>query len=425
MDKLLITGGKRLKGTIPISGAKNAALPLMCAALLSGEPLTLENVPDLADVFTLAELLRTLGVTVDKARVAAAHRLTLNARSVAHVLAPYDMVRKMRASILVLGPLAARFGRGRISLPGGCAIGNRPVDIHLIGLEKLGAAIALKDGYIEARAPRGRLKGAVVALPFPSVGATENVMMAATLARGKTVLHNAAREPEIADLAACLNAMGAKISGAGSKTIRIAGVEGLKGATHAIMPDRIEAASYAAAAAITGGDLVLAGAQPADWGKVLDAFEKTGVEIEKRKDGVRIRNGRGRLKPLRLATKPFPGFATDMQAQFMALLSLASGTSVISETIFENRFMHVPELKRMGADIVTVGPKAVIRGVPLLKAAPVMATDLRASMCLVLAALGAQGTTAINRVYHLDRGYEHLERKLANVGAAIERAQAS
>jgi UDP-N-acetylglucosamine 1-carboxyvinyltransferase len=424
MDKLLITGGRRLSGTIPISGAKNAALPLMCAALLTEKTLTLEHVPDLADVLTLAGLLKTLGVAVDKTRVAAAHRVTLNAKALGDALAPYDLVRKMRASILVLGPLVARFGAGKISLPGGCAIGNRPVDLHLLGLEQLGAAIELREGYVEARARKGRLQGATVALPFPSVGATENLMMAATLAKGKTTLRNAAREPEIADLAVCLNAMGARITGTGTKTIVIEGVEGLTGATHPIMPDRIETGSYAAAAAITGGDLFLEGACADLLGGVSQAFEKTGVELEAAKGGLRVRNGHGRLKPLRLATKPYPGFATDMQAQFMALLSLASGTSVITETIFENRFMHVPELNRMGADISTEGAKATIRGVAKLKAAPVMATDLRASMCLVLAALAAEGVTEINRVYHLDRGYEHLERKLGAVGAKIERASA-
>lgn len=424
MDKLLITGGKRLKGKIAISGAKNSALPLMCAALLSQDSLTLENVPDLADVATLAELLQSLGVAITPSRNRTAKTLQLNPQELTDVVAPYDVVRKMRASILVLGPLVARFGRGKISLPGGCAIGNRPVDLHLSGLEQLGATVSLEEGYIEVTARKGRLKGATITLPFASVGATENLIMASVVAKGNTILNNVAREPEIADLVTCLNAMGAKISGVGTKTLRIKGVESLGSALHTIMPDRIEAASYAVAAAITGGEITLLGAQLHDWGKVAEAFERTGVAIEQCPEGVHVTNTHKRMRPLRLATKPYPGFATDMQAQFMALLCLARGTSVITENIFENRFMHVPELSRMGAIIETDGTRAIIRGTDALKAAPVMATDLRASMCLVLAALAAEGTTELSRIYHLDRGYEHLETKLANVGAAIKRTPA-
>lgn len=424
MDKLHITGGRPLKGEIPVSGAKNSALPLMCAALLSQETLTLENVPNLADVLTLIELLQSLGVAIKTTKNKSAKTLQLNPRDVTEVLAPYDVVRKMRASILVLGPLVARFGRGKISLPGGCAIGNRPVDLHLSGLEQLGATISLEEGYIEVVARKGRLGGATITLPFPSVGATENLIMASVLARGNTVLNNAAREPEIADLVTCLNTMGAKISGTGTKTLRIKGVEGLESAHHTIMPDRIEAASYAVAAAITGGDITLLGAHLKDWGRAVEAFNQAGVAVETCSGGVRVTNKRKRMKSLRLTTKPYPGFATDMQAQFMSLLCLAQGTSVITENIFENRFMHVPELNRMGADIEIDGTRAIIHGTDAIKAAPVMATDLRASMCLVLAALAAEGTTELSRIYHLDRGYEHLEAKLANVGAKIKRVSA-
>ncbi len=422
MDRLLIEGGKRLSGTIRISGAKNAALPLMCAALLTGDRLTLTNVPDLADIFTLSQLLSSIGVKVDKTHVADSHTLSLQADDLQDTLAPYDMVRKMRASILVLGPLVTRFGVGKISLPGGCAIGNRPVDLHLSGFEAMGAKITLQDGYVEAKAPRSGLKGAAYRFPFVSVGATENLMMAAALARGKTVLENAAREPEIPDLASCLNAMGAKITGAGTRRIEIEGVKELTGASHPVLPDRIETGSYAVAALITGGRLFLENARAELLGAVLPAFEKAGGTVEKKDGGLLVHNGRGRPRAFDIVTKPFPGFATDMQAQFMALLALADGRSRISETIFENRFMHVPELRRMGARIETEGGVAVIDGVKALKAAPVMATDLRASMCLVLAGLAAKGETVLNRVYHLDRGYEHLETKLNAVGAKIRRA---
>lgn len=421
MDSLIINGGKRLKGTIRISGAKNAALPLMCASLLTADKLEILNVPDLADIFTLSRLLSTIGVKVDKTHVADSHTLSLQADDLSDVVAPYDMVRKMRASILVLGPLLARFGEGKISLPGGCAIGNRPVDLHLSGFEAMGAKITLEEGYVEAKAPKGGLTGATFKFPFVSVGATENLLMAASLANGITVLENAAREPEIVDLANCLNAMGAKISGAGTNRIKIEGVSTLKGASHPVLPDRIETGSYAVAALITGGELFLKNASADLLGDVLPAFLGAGGTVEELDGGLLVHNGQGRPKAMDITTKPFPGFATDMQAQFMALLATADGTSKISETIFENRFMHVPELNRMGAHIETEGGVATIHGVSELKGAPVMATDLRASMCLVLAALAAEGETVLSRVYHLDRGYEHLEEKLNAVGADIKR----
>ena len=389
MDSLIINGGKRLKGTIRISGAKNAALPLMCASLLTADKLEILNVPDLADIFTLSRLLSTIGVKVDKTHVADSHTLSLQADDLSDVVAPYDMVRKMRASILVLGPLLARFGEGKISLPGGCAIGNRPVDLHLSGFEAMGAKITLEEGYVEAKAPKGGLTGATFKFPFVSVGATENLLMAASLANGITVLENAAREPEIVDLANCLNAMGAKISGAGTNRIKIEGVSTLKGASHPVLPDRIETGSYAVAALITGGELFLKNASADLLGDVLPAFLGAGGTVEELDGGLLVHNGQGRPKAMDITTKPFPGFATDMQAQFMALLATADGTSKISETIFENRFMHVPELNRMGAHIETEGGVATIHGVSELKGAPVMATDLRASMCLVLAALAA------------------------------------
>jgi UDP-N-acetylglucosamine 1-carboxyvinyltransferase len=421
MDSLIINGGKRLQGTIRISGAKNAALPLMCASLLTAGKLELLNVPDLADIFTLSQLLSTIGVKVDKTHVADSHTLSLHADELKDVVAPYDMVRKMRASILVLGPLLARFGEGKISLPGGCAIGNRPVDLHLSGFEAMGAKITLEEGYVEAKAPEGGLQGANFSFPFVSVGATENLMMAASLATGTTILENAAREPEIIDLANCLNAMGAKIKGAGTPQIKIEGVATLGGASHPVLPDRIETGSYAIAALITGGELFLKNASADLLGDVLPAFLKAGGTVEEMDGGLLVHNGKGRPKAMDITTEPFPGFATDMQAQFMALLTLAEGTSTVSETIFENRFMHVPELTRMGAHIETEGGVATIHGVSTLKGAPVMATDLRASMCLVLAGLAASGETVLSRVYHLDRGYEHLEEKLNAVGADIKR----
>lgn len=428
MDRILIRGGRRLSGRIPISGAKNAALTLLPCALLTDEPLTLRNLPRLADVDSFGHLLNQLGASTaiegtrpeDFGRV-----MTIRAGNVTSTEAPYDIVRKMRASILVLGPILARTGEARVSLPGGCAIGNRPIDLHLKALEAIGAELEMSAGYVTARAPRrngtARLPGGRYAFPIVSVGATENLLMAAATAAGPTRIENAAREPEIVDLCRCLVAMGAQIEGIGGETLEIEGVERLHGATYAVMPDRIEAGSYACAAAITGGDVELAGAETADMGATLDALREAGVTVEVGRRSVRIVAG-DRLGPLTLSTAPYPGFATDMQAQFMAMLCRAEGASVLTETIFENRYMHVPELARMGADIQVRGRTAVVRGVDRLVGAPVMATDLRASMSLVLAGLAAEGETAVNRVYHLDRGYERLEEKLSAVGADIERA---
>ena len=422
MDRILIRGGQRLAGTIPISGAKNAALTLLPCALLTDEPLTLRNLPRLADVDSFGHLLNELGVstTIAGARGQDFRRvITMRADTLSSTTAPYDIVRKMRASILVLGPLVARAGEATVSLPGGCAIGNRPIDLHLKALEALGAEIELAAGYVRAKAPNG-LAGGRVSFPFVSVGATENALMAAVLAKGESVIENAAREPEITDLARCLVAMGAQIEGIGSERLVIDGVPKLHGASYRIMPDRIEAGSYACAAAITGGELDLAGAATEDMAAMLAGFADAGVILELYDGGVRIR-ANGRLRPLTLSTAPHPGFPTDMQAQFMAMLALADGASVLTETIFENRYMHVPELARMGADVQVRGRTAVVRGVDRLIGAPVMATDLRASMSLVLAGLAAEGETLVSRVYHLDRGYERLEEKLSAVGADIER----
>ena len=416
MDRIRIRGGRPLGGTIPISGAKNAALPLMAAALLSDGPLRLQNAPDLADVATMGALLRHHGLSVDHDKRERAITLVGAATDLE---APYDIVRRMRASVLVLGPLLARHGEAKVSLPGGCAIGTRPVDLHLKALEQLGAAIELESGYIHARAPRG-LKGATVIFPQVSVGATENLLMAATLAEGETVLVNAAREPEIADLAMCLMRMGARIEGIGTDRLRVEGVRALTGATHRIVPDRIEAGTYACAAAITGGSVLLEGARMEHLGAVVRTLRDAGVEVAERPEGLRVTRRNG-LSGTDAMTEPFPGFATDMQAQFMALMCVAEGASMITETIFENRFMHVPELMRMGARINYHGASAIVRGVPRLSGAPVMATDLRASVSLVLAGLAAEGETIVNRVYHLDRGYERVEAKLAAVGADIER----
>lgn len=426
MEKLVITGGQKLQGSIQISGAKNAALPLMCASLLTEEPLILTNLPRLADIATLSDLLNHMGVGFAVSGGAAGggfgRRKTLDAADITTTTAPYDMVRKMRASIVVLGPLVARFGHARVSLPGGCAIGNRPIDLHLKALEAIGATITLTDGYVEATAKDG-LSGGHYVFPFASVGATENVMMAAALAKGTSVLENVAKEPEIVDLATCLNAMGAKIEGAGTSTLTITGVDRLHGTTHEVMPDRVEAISYAAAAMITGGDISLAGARASDMAAAIEALRDAGGVVTEEEGGLRV-VGPETIKPLNLVTMPYPGFPTDMQAQLMAMLTVADGTSIIEETIFENRFMHVPELCRMGADITIKGNSATIRGVDRLKAAPVMATDLRASVSLVLAALAASGSSEINRLYHLDRGYERLEEKLQAVGAQIERVPA-
>jgi UDP-N-acetylglucosamine 1-carboxyvinyltransferase len=417
MDRIRIRGGKPLHGTIPISGAKNATLPLMTAALLSDGPLVLENAPDLADIATMRALLTQHGLTVEHDK--AGRRLTLSGAA-NNLEAPYDIVRKMRASVLVLGPLVARFGRAKVSLPGGCAIGTRPVDLHLKGLEQMGATITLDSGYIEATAPPGGLKGAKIIFPQVSVGATENLLMAAAIADGTTELVNAAQEPEIGDLAMCLMRMGARIEGIGTAKLVIEGVRSLGAATHPIIPDRIEAGTYACAAAITGGTVMLEGARLNDLGAVARVLRDAGVDVAERLEGLQVSRLNG-LHGTDVMTEPFPGFATDMQAQFMALMCVADGASMITETIFENRFMHVPELMRMGARIKYHGQSAIVRGVPKLSGAPVMATDLRASVSLVLAGLAAQGETIVNRVYHLDRGYEAVERKLAAVGAEIER----
>jgi UDP-N-acetylglucosamine 1-carboxyvinyltransferase len=414
MDRILITGGQPLAGTITISGAKNAALPLMTCGLLTDDFLHLTNVAKLADLQTMAELLAQHGITVLKD----GRTLTLGGR-ITNTEAPYDIVRKMRASILVLGPLLARCREGRVSLPGGCAIGTRPVDLHLKGFEAMGAVIKLDAGYIDATAPNG-LQGANIVFPFVSVGATENLLMAASLAHGVTTLKNAAREPEITDLATCLTAMGAKIDGIGTDTLTIEGVPALHGATHAILPDRIETGTYACAAAITGGQVFLENARIGDLGAVVTSLTEAGVEITPEPNGFWVKRKNG-LHGIDVTTEPFPGFPTDMQAQFMALMCVADGASMVTETIFENRFMHVPELNRMGARINAVGASAIIRGVPHLSGAQVMATDLRASVSLVLAGLAAAGETTINRVYHLDRGYESVEQKLADCGAKIER----
>ncbi len=416
MDRIRIRGGRRLSGTIPVSGAKNAVLTLMPAALLGG-PLTLTNVPDLADVRTMTDLLVQHGLEVAHDRDA--RSLTLGGTAT-NLEAPYDIVRKMRASVLVLGPLLARFGTGRVSLPGGCAIGTRPVDLHLKGFEAMGATITIEGGYIEAKAPPGGLKGARIVFPVVSVGATENLLMAATLAAGETELVNAAREPEIEDLAVCLMRMGARIEGLGTDRLRVTGASSLGEASHRVVADRIEAGTFACAAAITGGEVMLEGARLDHLGAVARVLREAGVGIAEEPRGLRITRMNG-LQGVDVQTDPFPGFATDMQAQFMALMSVAQGASMITETIFENRFMHVPELLRMGARINPQGASAIVRGVPQLSGAPVMATDLRASVSLVLAGLAASGETIVNRVYHLDRGYERVEEKLAAVGADIAR----
>ena len=416
MDRIRILGGKPLAGAIPIGGAKNAALPLMAAGLLTAETLTLTNIPRLVDISTMAHLLGELGVDVDMDEGSGC---TLSAADVRDT-APYNLVRKMRASVLVLGPLLARLGHARVSLPGGCAIGTRPLDLHLKALAQLGADIRLEEGYVEARAPGG-LKGAHIVFPMVTVGGTENALMAAVLADGETVLSNSAREPEVADLARCLIAMGAHIEGVGGDTLRITGTRQLGGARHAVLPDRIETGTYAMAAAITGGEVTLEGTRLDLIGAAADALREAGAEIAETATGILVGRARGPLKGVDITTEPYPGFPTDLQAQLMGMMSIADGASMITETIFENRFMHVPELCRMGANIAVHGSTAMVRGVAALSGASVMATDLRASVSLVLAGLAAEGETVINRVYHLDRGYERLEEKLAACGADIER----
>ncbi|MDX1374822.1 MAG: UDP-N-acetylglucosamine 1-carboxyvinyltransferase [Burkholderiales bacterium] len=415
MEKLLIRGGVPLEGEIAISGAKNAALPIMCAALLTPEPLRLENVPRLMDVRTMTQLLERMGVAVHAPGPGA---LELTAQRIADPSAPYELVRTMRASVLVLGPLLARCGTARVALPGGCAIGLRPVDQHLKGLEAMGADIRIEHGDMIARA--ARLRGARVVMDLVTVTGTENLMMAATLAEGTTVIENAAREPEIADLAACLNAMGARIRGAGSDLIRIDGVDALGGAAHRVMPDRIETGTYLSAVAAAGGRVRLTAAAPETLDATLEKLREAGARIALRPDEIEIEM-RGRPRAVDLRTAPYPGFATDMQAQLLALDTVAEGTAMVTETIFENRFMHALELQRLGADISIEGNTAVVRGVERLQGAAVMATDLRASASLVIAGLVAQGETLIDRIYHLDRGYEALEAKLGALGARVER----
>ena len=414
MDKLLIEGGARLSGEVAISGAKNAALPILCAALLTAEPVTFTNVPRLNDIDTLLELLGQMGVKIARE----GNTVTLDAAGLNNPVAPYEMVKTMRASILVLGPLVARCGEARVSLPGGCAIGARPVDQHIKGLQAMGAEVRVEHGYVHATVPR--LKGARLFTDMVTVTGTENLMMAAALADGETVIENAAREPEVVDLANCLVAMGAQISGAGSDVIRIRGVERLHGATHRIMPDRIETGTYLCAAAVTGGSVRLTGTSTSYLDAVIDKLMDAGCEVVSERDAIRL-SAPARLNAVSLRTSPYPAFPTDMQAQFMAINCVANGVAMIRETIFENRFMHAVELQRLGADIRIDGNTAVVQGVAKLEGATVMATDLRASASLVVAGLVAEGETVIERIYHLDRGYERLEEKLAALGAKVRR----
>ena len=419
MDSILIQGGGPLKGQIPIAGAKNACLTLMPATLLSEEPLTLTNAPRLSDIKTMTELLRSLGAEV--ATMQDGKTLAMSCHSEINTRAEYDIVRKMRASNLVLGPLLAREGVAVVSLPGGCAIGARPMDIHTDGLTLMGAEIELRDGYLHAKAQGGRLKGAVIDFPFASVGATENIMMAATLAKGTTVINNAAREPEIVDLADCLRKMGAQIDGDGTSSITIQGVDRLGGATHPVVTDRIELGTYMLAPAFCGGEVECLGGRMDLVGAFCEKLDEAGIEVTETERGLKVRRRTDEIKAINVTTEPFPGFPTDLQAQMMALLCTANGTSVLEEKIFENRFMHAPELVRMGANIDVAGGTATVTGVKKLKGAPVMATDLRASISLILAGLAAEGETKVSRVYHLDRGYEHVVGKLRGVGAKIER----
>ncbi|MEH6523032.1 UDP-N-acetylglucosamine 1-carboxyvinyltransferase [Sulfitobacter sp.] len=419
MDAILVRGGGPLKGSIPIAGAKNASLALMPATLLSEEPLTLTNAPRLSDISTMTQLLQSLGAevtTLQDGRV-----ISMSCHGDINTRAEYDIVRKMRASNLVLGPLLAREGYAEVSLPGGCAIGARPMDIHTNGLEKMGASIDLRDGYLYAKAAGGRLKGAVIDFPFASVGATENILMAATLAKGTTVINNAAREPEIVDLADCLRRMGAQIEGDGTHSITIQGVDRLGAATHPIVTDRIELGTYMLAPAICGGEVELLGGRINLIGAFCEKLDEAGIEVTETEKGLKVKRRTDRVRAVDVTTEPFPGFPTDLQAQMMALLCTAEGTSTLEEKIFENRFMHAPELIRMGAKVDVSGGKAVVTGVDKLKGAPVMATDLRASVSLILAGMAAEGETKVSRVYHLDRGYEHVVAKLSGVGANIER----
>jgi UDP-N-acetylglucosamine 1-carboxyvinyltransferase len=421
MDSILVKGGGAVSGQIPIAGAKNAALTLMPVTLLSDQPLTLTNTPRLSDIKTMTTLLESLGAEVTSLQNGKV--VAMSTHGTINTTAHYDIVRKMRASNLVLGPLLAREGHAVVSLPGGCAIGARPMDIHTNGLTKMGAQIDLKDGYLHAKADSGKLKGAVIDFPFASVGATENIMMAATLAKGTTVINNAAREPEIVDLATCLRSMGAHIEGDGTSTITIEGVERLGGATHPVVTDRIELGTYMLAPVIAGGEVECLGGTLALVGAFAEKLDAAGVNISETKNGLKVSLRGDRPKAVDVTTEPFPGFPTDLQAQMMAMLCFADGTSVLEEKIFENRFMHAPELVRMGANIDVQGGVARVTGVDRLKGAPVMATDLRASVSLILAGLAAQGETLVNRVYHLDRGYEHVEEKLAAIGANVQRVQ--
>ncbi len=428
MDSIKITGGAKLVGSIPVSGAKNAALPLMIASLLSDKPLVLENVPRLSDVRQLVRILGNHGVDITIAGKRAGEAqdagdtMRISAANIVDTCAPYDLVSTMRASSWVVGPLLARMGQCKVSLPGGCAIGTRPVDLHIMALERLSARIDIDAGYMVASAPGG-LKGADIVFPMVTVGGTHVALMAATLAHGTTVIHNAAREPEVTDLADCLNKMGARIKGAGTSTIEIEGVTSFNAATHRVLPDRIEAGTYAMAAAMCGGDVLLEGARADHLQAAIDLIRRAGAEVIVSSEGVRIRRNGHSIDAVDVSTQPFPGFPTDLQAQFMALMTKAKGTSHITETIFENRFMHVQELARLGAKIRLAGDLAIIEGVPVLKGAPVMATDLRASVSLVIAGLAAEGVTTVNRVYHLDRGFEALEKKLGACGAVIERVR--
>ncbi|HEY9216743.1 MAG TPA: UDP-N-acetylglucosamine 1-carboxyvinyltransferase [Phenylobacterium sp.] len=420
MDRIAIIGGARLEGEIPISGAKNSAIKLMAASLLTDQPLRLTNMPRLADTRFLGKLLSRLGTEVVETTGPDGPETRLHTPEILSAIAPYDLVRQMRASFNVLGPLLARTGQAKVSLPGGCTIGARPVDLHLKALEALGAQIDLHEGYVYAQAPRG-LRGAEIEFPFVSVGATEHAMLAAVLAEGRTVLRNAAAEPEIADLAECLTKMGAQIAGAGTATLTIDGVGRLSGTTHAVIPDRIETGTYALAAAMAGGEVRLTHTRSDFIEALLEKMSEAGVEVTRHNDGLTVKRNGARLRAVAVETDPYPGFATDLQAQFMALMSTAEGESVIRETIFENRFMHAPELSRLGADILVQGGEARVRGVDSLNGAPVMATDLRASVSLVIAGLAARGETIVDRVYHLDRGFERLEEKLGACGANIRR----
>lgn len=418
MDSIVVTGNGPLKGRIPIAGAKNACLTLMPATLLSDEPLTLTNAPRLSDIKTMTQLLASLGAEVTSLQ--GGQVLAMSSHDINNHTAHYDIVRKMRASILVLGPMLARDGHAVVSLPGGCAIGARPVDLHLRALEALGAELELREGYVHAKAAKG-LRGGVIDFPIASVGATENALMAATLAKGTTVINNAAREPEIVDLAVCLRKMGAQIDGDGTSTITIQGVDRLRGATHPVVTDRIELGTYMLAPAICGGEVELLGGRMDLLAAFCEKLDAAGVDVAETADGLIVKRRSGGISAVDVTTEPFPGFPTDLQAQMMALLCTAEGTSVLEETIFENRFMHAPELMRMGAEIEVHGGTATVTGVKQLKGAPVMATDLRASVSLILAGLAAEGDTIVSRVYHLDRGYEHVVRKLEGVGARIER----